>query len=121
MNVYALLHGRIIDALLTLQAEGLIAPGLGFGNVELSPPRDAARGELACNAALVLAKAAKMQPREIADLLAERLQGDADIETVEVAGPGFLNLSFVAGFWHRVVAAVLKQGAGYGRANLGQG
>jgi arginyl-tRNA synthetase len=121
MNVIALLHGRMIDALQALQDEGVLPPGLAFDNVEVSPPREASHGDLACNAALVLAKPAKMRPREIADKLAERLQSDPDIETVEVAGPGFLNMSFVSGFWHRVVTAVLKEGAAYGRANLGLG
>ena len=86
-----------------------------------SPPRDAAHGDLACNAALVLAKAAKMKPRDIADKLAAKLEGDADIDRIEVAGPGFLNLSLRPAFWHGVVAAILKEGPDYGRANLGGG
>jgi arginyl-tRNA synthetase len=121
MNVYVLLHGRIIDALQALQDEGALPPGLGFDHIEVLPPRETSHGDLACNAALVLAKPAKMKPRDIAQQLAQRLQGDPDIDTVAVAGPGFLNLSFVPGFWHRVVTAVLKEGAIYGRANLGHG
>ena len=85
-----------------------------------SPPRDAAHGDLACNAALVLAKAAKMSPRDIADKLGQKLEADADIDKIEVAGAGFLNLSFRSAFWHGVVAAILKEGADYGRANLGR-
>ena len=70
MNVYALVHSRILAALQALQADGALAQGLDFANVEVAPPRDAAHGDLACNAALVLAKAAKMKPRDIADKLA---------------------------------------------------
>jgi len=121
MNVYALVHGRIIAALQALQGEGALPAGLDFANVEVSPPREAAHGDLACNAGLVLAKAAKMKPRDIAEKLAQKLEGDADISAVEVAGPGFLNMSFVPAFWHGVIAAILKEGADYGRVDLGHG
>ena len=121
MNVYALVHSRILAALRALQADGVLAQGLDFTNVEVVPPRDAAHGDLACNAALVLAKAAKAKPRDIADKLAARLEGDADIDKIEVAGPGFLNLSLRPAFWHGVVAAILKEGPDYGRADLGRG
>jgi arginyl-tRNA synthetase len=121
MNVYALVHSRILAALQALQAEGALPPGLDFANVEVAPPRDAAHGDLACNAALVLAKAAKAKPRDIADKLAGKLRLDADVERVEVAGPGFLNLSFRPAFWHGVVTAILQEGADYGRIDLGKG
>src|SRR4026209_2991816 len=116
MNVYALLHDRILAALRALQAEGALAQGLDFANVEVAPPRDATHGDLACNAALVLAKAARMKPRDIAEKLAAKLEGDADIDKIEAAGPGFLNLSLRPAFWHGVVAAILKEGPDYGRA-----
>jgi arginyl-tRNA synthetase len=121
MNVHALVHSRILAALQALQADGVLAQGLDFANVEVAPPRDAAHGDLACNAALVLAKAAQMSPRDLADKLRARLEADADIDKIEVAGAGFLNLSFRPAFWHSVVAAILKEGADYGRANLGRG
>ena len=109
MNVYALVHARILAALGALQADGAVPQGLDFGNVEVVPPRDASHGDLASNAALVLAKSAGMKPRDIADKLAEKLRADADIAKVEVAGPGFLNLSFHPGFWQGVVKAILER------------
>ena len=122
LNVYALVQGRVVEALDALTREGALPAGLDLSNVEVSPPRDAAHGDLACNAAMVLAKAAKMKPRDIADQLAAKLKADPDIERIEVAGPGFLNMSFVPAFWHRVVTAILKQGAAdYGRAAIGKG
>jgi arginyl-tRNA synthetase len=121
MNVYALVHDRILAALQALQGEGVLPAGLDFSNVEVVPPREAAHGDLACNAALVLAKAAKARPRDIAEKLAGKLRGSADMAAVEVAGPGFLNMRFTPAFWQGVVAAILKQGAGYGRADLGRG
>ena len=120
MNVHALVHARIIAALQALQSEGALPPGLDLGNVEVSPPRDPAHGDLASNAALVLAKAARMKPRDIADRLAEKLRGQTDIQGVEVAGAGFLNLRFAPAFWQAVVKAVLTQGRDYGRIDLGK-
>jgi arginyl-tRNA synthetase len=121
LNVYALVRGRIVDALDGMAREGALPAGLDLSNVEVSPPRDASHGDLACNAAMALAKAASMKPRDIADKLAAKLKADPDIEKVEVAGPGFLNMSFVPAFWHQVVAAILDQGAPYGRAAIGKG
>src|SRR5262245_23103589 len=121
MNVYSLVHGRVLAALQAMQADGSLAAGLDFAKVEVAPPREAAHGDLATNAALVLAKPAQKKPREIADGLAARLKADADIEKVEVAGPGFLNLTFRPAFWHGVVAAILAAGDAYGRAGLGRG
>jgi arginyl-tRNA synthetase len=120
MNVYALVHSRIIAALQALQADGALPAALDFSKVEVSRPREAAHGDLATNAALVLAKAAKMKPRDIADKLAQKLEADADIEKIEVAGPGFLDLSFQPAFWHGIVTAILKAGPAYGRAEEGR-
>ena len=121
MNVHALVHARIVSALEALQREGALPAGLDFANVEVSPPRDAAHGDLASNAALVLARAAKMKPRDIAEKLAEKLRAQPDVETVDVAGAGFLNLRFAPSFWQAVVTTILKNGAAYGRVDLGHG
>ena len=83
MNVYALVQGRVVEALGALAREGALPDGLDLRHVEVSPPREAAHGDLACNAAMVLAKPAKMKPRDIADQLAAKLKSDADIEKVE--------------------------------------
>jgi arginyl-tRNA synthetase len=121
MNVYADVLSRVVAALQALQGEGALPPGLDFGNVEVAPPREASHGDLASNAALVLAKAAKLKPRDIADRLAEKLRGDPDIAKVEVAGAGFVNLSFQPRFWQGVITAILGEGAAYGRVDIGRG
>jgi arginyl-tRNA synthetase len=121
MNVHALVHARIVSALEALQREGALPAGLDFANVEVAPPREAAHGDLASNAALVLAKAAAMRPRDIADRLAQKLKGLPDLEAVEVAGAGFLNLRFAPRFWQGVLAAILREGDAYGRVDLGRG
>jgi arginyl-tRNA synthetase len=120
MNVHATVHARIIAALQALQSDGALPPGLDLSNVEVSPPRDPAHGDLASNAALVLAKAARMKPRDIADRLAENLRGQPDIQSVEVAGAGFLNMRFAPAFWQSVVKAVLTQGSGFDKVDLGK-
>jgi arginyl-tRNA synthetase len=121
MNAHALVHARIVSALEALQREGGLPQGLDLSNVEVTPPRDAAHGDLASNAALVLAKAASMKPRDIAEKLAGKLRALPDMDTVEVAGAGFLNLRFAPRFWQGVVSAILKEGAAYGRVDLGRG
>jgi arginyl-tRNA synthetase len=121
MNLHALVHARIVSALEALQGEGALPAGLGFANVEVSPPREAAHGDLASNAALVLAKDARMKPRDIAEKVAVKLRALPDVEAVEVAGAGFLNMRFAPRFWQDVVAAILKEGALYGRVDLGHG
>jgi arginyl-tRNA synthetase len=121
MNVHALVHEKIIAALQSLQGEGALPAGLDFRNVEVSPPRDPAHGDLASNAALVLAKGAGMKPRDIAEKLAAKMKTLPDVESVDVAGAGFLNMRFAAGFWHGVVRAILEEGSAYGRADLGRG
>jgi arginyl-tRNA synthetase len=121
MNVHAVVHAQIMAALQALQGEGALPKGLDFANVEVSPPREAAHGDLASNAALVLAKAASMKPRDIAEKLAEKLRFLPDIESVEVAGAGFLNMRFAPRLWRSVVTAILKEGDVYGRVDLGHG
>ena len=120
MNVHARVRARIVAALEALQADGALPAGLDLRHVDVSPPRDASHGDLAANAAMVLAKPAGMKPRDIADKLAAKLAGDAEIVAVEVAGPGFLNLRLAPAVWHGVVAAILAGGDAYGRADLGR-
>jgi arginyl-tRNA synthetase len=120
MNVHALVHEKIIDALQSLQGEGALPAALDFTHVEVSPPRDASHGDLASNAALVLAKAAAMKPRDIAEKLAEKVRALPHVESVEVAGAGFLNMRFAPAFWQGVVAAILRAGQAYGRVDLGK-
>jgi arginyl-tRNA synthetase len=121
MNLFADIRSLVIDGLTAMSAEGVLPAGLDLGNVTVEPPRDAAHGDMATNAAMVLAKPAQMKPRDIADLLAKRLVEDPRVTSAEVAGPGFLNLRLSDGVWQNVVSAVLAGGVDYGRATLGQG
>ncbi len=121
MNLFSEIRGLVLDALAQMQSEGALPEGLSFDNVAVEPPRDAAHGDMATNAAMVLAKPAKMKPRDIADALAVKLAADDRITSAEVAGPGFLNLRLAATVWQGVLARVLEMGTDYGRSTMGQG
>ncbi len=121
MNLFSEIRGLVLDALAQMQSEGALPEGLSFDNVAVEPPRDAAHGDMATNAAMVLAKPAKMKPRDIADVLAGKLSADDRITSAEVAGPGFLNLRLASSVWQGVLAAVLEKGTGYGRSTMGYG
>ncbi|MCB2135520.1 MAG: arginine--tRNA ligase [Rhodobacteraceae bacterium] len=121
MNLFSDIRSLVIEALDQMSAEGALPAGLDMSSVAVEPPRDAAHGDMATNAAMVLAKAAGKQPREIADALAKKLATDARIMAAEVAGPGFLNLRLSADAWQGVVRAALRAGADFGRSTLGQG
>jgi arginyl-tRNA synthetase len=121
MNLFHEIRARVIAALGNLQAEGMLPAGLSLEAVTVEPPRDAAHGDMATNAAMVLAKPAGLKPRDIADALAARLTDDPRIAAAEVAGPGFLNLRLAPGVWQGVLAHALIQGPDFGRSGLGAG
>ncbi|MGO9808961.1 MAG: arginine--tRNA ligase, partial [Rhodomicrobium sp.] len=87
----------------------------------VEPPREAAHGDLATNAAMVLAKPARMNPKELAVQIADKLSRNSDVTKAEVAGPGFINLTLKPNIWPEVLQAVLQQGKDYGRSNIGAG
>ena len=120
MNLFADIRGLVIEALEAMTAEGALPGGLEFAAVTVEPPRDAAHGDMATNAAMVLAKPAGQSPRAIAEALAARLVADGRIARAEVAGPGFLNLTLLDETWTGLVARVLDDPA-FGRSTMGQG
>jgi len=121
MNIFAELRNTVIKALDAMVAEGALPDGLDMSNVAVEPPRDAAHGDMATNAAMLLAKAAKQPPRAIAEALANHLCKDDRIAVAQVAGPGFLNLQLTPDVWHNVVAQALEAKGAFGRSQLGAG
>ena len=121
MNLFADLRSLVIASLDAMTAEGQLPAGLDYTAVAVEPPRDAAHGDMATNAAMVLAKPAGLSPRAIAEALAPRLAADPRIAAAEVAGPGFLNLRLDPSVWQGLIRSVLGQGTEYGRSALGQG
>ncbi|GAA6181998.1 arginine--tRNA ligase [Shimia sp. NS0008-38b] len=121
MNLFSEIRALVIDTLETMQSEGTLPQGLDFKNVAVEPPRDALHGDMATNAAMVLAKPAKMKPRDIAEVLAAKLTEDVRVDVAEVAGPGFLNLRLAPVLWQNVVKAALDSHENFGRSTMGAG
>lgn len=121
MNLFADIRASVISALNDMQAEGTLPQGLDFAAVAVEPPRDAAHGDMATNAAMVLAKPAGLQPRAIAEGLAAKLMNDPRITRADVAGPGFLNLRLAPNVWQALVQTALLSGSDFGRSAIGAG
>ena len=121
MNLYPRFAAHVADALATLIADGDLPAGLDTRAVAVEPPRDASHGDLATNAAMVLAKPAGMKPRDIAVMLALKLNRLGEVTEAEVAGPGFLNLRLAPDVWRGEISAIHAAGADYGRLAMGAG
>ncbi|WP_420555939.1 arginine--tRNA ligase [Roseovarius sp.] len=121
MNLFTEIRASVLAALDTMQGRGELPDDLDMTNVTVEPPRDAAHGDMATNAAMVLAKPSGQKPRDIAEKLATLLAADDRIESAEVAGPGFLNLRLANTLWQDVVRTALQGGEAYGRSELGKG
>lgn len=121
MNLYQHYRTSVLNAVATLQAQGALPDGLNLDAITVEPPRDAAHGDFATNAAMVLAGQAKQKPRDIADKLAVALQAETDIQTVEVAGPGFINLRVAPITFTQLIPIILEEGIGYGNSEIGRG
>ncbi|MGB7404206.1 MAG: arginine--tRNA ligase [Pacificimonas sp.] len=108
-----------MSALDALEVDGTLPAGLDRKNVTVEPPRDPSHGDLATNAAMVLAKPAKSNPRALAEPLAEKLRALDDVDSVEMAGPGFLNLRLSTSIWHGELLGIVAAGRDYGRSEAG--
>jgi arginyl-tRNA synthetase len=121
MNIFALFSSRIVAAIGTLGLEPKDGGALDFTRITVEPPRDASHGDLATNAAMVLAKAVGENPRSLASRIADALAADPDISGVDVAGPGFVNLRLSDAFWQARLAGMLDEAEDYGRSDIGAG
>ena len=121
MNIFADFSARIRNAVETLNLTASDGAPLDLTRVTVEPPRDPSHGDLATNAAMVLAKPTGQNPRALAERLVEVLRRDEDVSGADVAGPGFVNLRLKDGFWHAQLAGILEMGAGFGRSSTGGG
>ncbi|QXT36786.1 arginine--tRNA ligase [Sphingomonas sanguinis] len=121
MTLYTRFAAHIDAALDTLVAAGTLPGGLDRRNVTVEPPRDASHGDLATNAAMVLAKPAGTNPRALAEAIAAELGKLDEVDSVSVAGPGFLNMRLTDAAWRDELAAIPAAGGDYGRSVRGQG
>ena len=121
MNIFADFNARIVKAVESLDLKDKDGGAPDLSRIAVEPPRDASHGDLATNAAMVLAKPTGQNPRALAERIVAVLRADEDVAAAEVAGPGFVNLRLRDTFWQAHLAALLGQGADYGRSGVGKG
>ena len=114
MNIFSLFTDRVIDATKALELEGVDWASVDFSRAVVEPPRDPSHGDLASNVAMVLAKGLGLKPRDFAEQIKQGLEADADIASVEIAGPGFINIRLQPAFWTKHLSAILSAGKTYG-------
>jgi len=121
MNIFNNLQDRLNSVLTTLQDEKVLPQKIDTSGVAVEPPRDRSHGDVAINAALVLAKQAGQNPRVLAEKIAEKLKALAIVESADIAGPGFINLRLSTAFWQQRIADILDSGKNYGASKIGKG
>jgi arginyl-tRNA synthetase len=120
-SIFAVVLDKVCAATDALAGEGLLPASIDRSRIVVEPPREAAHGDMATNAAMVLAKEAGQKPRDLAEAIARKLDADELVARVEVAGPGFINLTLEPSAWVDTLRAVLQGGRGYGRSDIGRG
>ena len=121
MNIFADFNERIRKAVEALELTPKDGGKLDLSRIAVEPPRDATHGDIASNVAMVLSKAAGENPRALAERIATVLRADPDVESIEVAGPGFVNIRLGDAFWQRFLGGILQAGQDYGRSTIGAG
>jgi len=118
-NIFASVLDKVRAANNALVADGVLPAGIDQSRIVVEPPRESAHGDMATNAAMVLAKDAGTKPRALAEAIAAKLRADDLVANVEVAGPGFINLTLKPAAWVGVLRAILAAGTNYGRGEVG--
>jgi arginyl-tRNA synthetase len=119
-NIFAEFLDRVRRANNSLIAAGVLPASIDQSRVTIEPPRDPAHGDMATNAAMVLAKDAGRKPRDLAEAIAERLRADDLVAKVDVAGPGFINLTLKPAAWIEALRSAVQLGSQYGRSDIGR-
>jgi len=119
MNIFKDFQKNIRDTIISLGEAGKLPIGMDLSNITAEAPRDVSHGDISTNAAMVLVKRAKMAPRDIAELIAGYLRFNDNVKTVEIAGPGFINIRLKDAFIQNQIAVILSKGSDYGRSNYG--
>ena len=121
MNIFNKLEQDIVAIIEALSAKGLVPAGIDTSRIVVELPRDETHGDLATNAAMVLAKPCGMKPRDLAELITAELLTLSDVAAAEIAGPGFINIQLQAGRWGEEITHILAEGTNYGRSQIGAG
>jgi arginyl-tRNA synthetase len=120
-NIFAAVLDKVRAANEALIADGVLPAGIDQSRIVVEPPRESAHGDMATNAAMVLAKGAGSKPRALAEAIAAKLRGDDIVAKAEIAGPGFINLTLQPAAWIGALRAILAAGKTYGRSDIGAG
>jgi arginyl-tRNA synthetase len=120
-DIYITICSSVASANNALIQTGVLPSGIDLSRVVVEPAKDSSHGDMATNSAMVLAKEAKVNPRELANKLVEQLRNDTRIDRAEVAGPGFVNMKLKTSAWTDVLRTILQLGANYGRSQIGFG
>ncbi len=120
-NIFAAMLDRVRNANEALIADGVLPAGIDLSRPTVEPPRDPAHGDMATNAAMVLAKDAGKKPRELAEAIAEKLRADDLVAKVDIAGPGFINLTLKPAAWIEALRSAIALREHYGKSDIGRG
>ncbi len=120
MNIFQIYKEKVEEILSGFVKDGTLPPATDFARLAVEPPRDATHGDMATNAAMILAKPAGKNPRQLGEALAEKMRQLPDIKEVTVAGPGFVNFRLAEGVWASVIREILTAGTHYGDSRMGK-
>ena len=104
-----------------LISEGIVSSSADLTRINLDRTKDPAHGDFSTNAAMVLSKSSGIKPHDLGKIIAERLKEKNEFKTIEIAGPGFINIRLVREFWRSLIPTILKSGIGYGDSDIGKG
>ncbi len=121
MNLFSEYRNRVVGAVKELASNGDLPQNLDTTRISVEPPREASHGDLATNAAMVLAKQAGMKPRDLAEMLVTHLRAQSGISSAEIAGPGFINMRLDSVAWYAVLAEILRRRQAFGASDMGAG
>lgn len=119
MNLFTHVREILIDILHDLSTQGILPADTDFSQITVEPPKDSRHGDMATNAAMVLSKSVETKPRELAKIISESLSQNEIVLSVDIAGPGFINISLSEACWHSLLSCVLLNGINFGRSNIG--
>ncbi|MCH2314422.1 MAG: arginine--tRNA ligase, partial [SAR202 cluster bacterium] len=121
MNYFSYLRQKILEILLKLEKDEVIPKGLDHSHITVEFPRDPKHGDLSTNAAMVLAKPAKLKPSDLAGLIIEHLTLLPEVNDADAAGPGFINIRLSSNFWWDRLREIVADGTNYGNSDIGRG
>ena len=119
MNLFTHVREILIEVLKELSAQSVLPIDTDFSNITVEPPKDSRHGDMSTNAAMVLSKSVEVKPRELAQIISEALSPKEIIASVDIAGPGFINITLSNFSWHGLLSAVLMSGVNFGKSGMG--